>query len=365
MDMRFSAGLLWRRLLLAGAAVTLAACVTEMAEVQPAPTPAPPVVASPAPPPPAPTPVAPQAEQPRPVEAPPPPVTPPPVAAAPAPPPAPAALRGPVEVTGVDVRGEGAGGMTVVVTGDGPIPTYESFTLPDPPRLVLDIPNANHAIPQPIAAQSPAVKAIRSSQYRERPVKIVRLVIDLRSALPYRIETAGNQLRVQLGAPGGSDSTAQAAAPAPAAAPASTGKVTRVSVQNARGRQRILIGTSGRVAYNVTQSSDPPSLTVDVTGATIDTAAARSLDLRQVASSVSRLRASQYRTEPDQVVRIVADLRNPTRYEVNTYRFSSGFLGPLKNSPSLRPILNRSRLPRLGFRIEIEFSHSTRLCRAS
>jgi len=70
------------------------------------------------------------------------------------------------------------------------------------------------------------------------------------------------------------------------------------------------------VAYNVTQSSDPPSLTVDVTGATIDSAAARSLDMRQVASSVSRLRASQYRTEPDQVVRIVADLRNPTRYEV-------------------------------------------------
>jgi type IV pilus assembly protein PilQ len=206
--------------------------------------------------------------------------------------------------------------MSVVVTGDGPIATYESFTLPDPPRLVLDIPNAIHAIPQPITAQSPAVKAIRSSQYRERPVKIVRLVIDLRSALPYRIETAGNQLRVQLGEPGGSGSTAQAAAPVPTAAPASTGKVTRVSVQNARGHQRILIGTSGRVAYNVTQSSDPPNLTVDVTGATIDAAAARSLDLRQVASSVSRLRASQYRTEPDQVVRIVADLRNPTRYEV-------------------------------------------------
>jgi type IV pilus assembly protein PilQ len=230
------------------------------------------------------------------------------------------------------VRGNGAGGMTVVVSGDGPIATYESFTLPDPPRLVLDIPNATHAIPQPITAQSPAVKAIRSSQYRERPVKIVRLVIDLRSALPYRVETADNQLRVQLGTPGGSGSMAQAAAPVPAAVPASTGKVTRVSVQNARGRQRILIGTSGRVAYNVTEASDPPSLTVDVTGATIDTAAARSLDLRQVASSVSRLRASQYRTEPDQVVRIVADLRNPTRYEVQ--QTGSAILVDLQATPA-------------------------------
>ena len=57
----------------------------------------------------------------------------------------------------------------ILVSADGPIPSFESFTLPDPPRLVVDIPNAVHAIPQPIAARPPLVTAVRSSQYREQP----------------------------------------------------------------------------------------------------------------------------------------------------------------------------------------------------
>ena len=111
--------------------------------------------------------------------------------------------------------------------------TYESFTLPDPPRLILDIPDATHAIPQPISARPPLVTAVRSSQYRERPVKIVRLVLDLRSMLPFQVATAENQLRVQLGTAAGPPApAAPVAAPAPApapptaAAPAPVGKVT-------------------------------------------------------------------------------------------------------------------------------------------
>ena len=100
----------------------------------------------------------------------------------------------------MEIQAAGSGGVTVLVTGDGPIPTYESFTLPDPPRLVVDIPNAVHAVPQPVAARSSLVTAVRSSQYRERPVQIVRVVMDLRSALPYRVMTAQNQLRVDIGA---------------------------------------------------------------------------------------------------------------------------------------------------------------------
>jgi type IV pilus assembly protein PilQ len=105
-----------------------------------------------------------------------------------------------------------------------------------------------------------------------------------------------------------------AASSAPIPTPA--GKVTRVDLQSVRGRQRIVIGTSGRVSYNVTESADPPKILVDISGAQIDPANARTLDLRQVTSSVSRLEASQYREAPDPVVRVVADLRGPTRYEV-------------------------------------------------
>jgi len=219
----------------------------------------------------------------------------------------------------VEVRDAGPGGLVVFVTGDHPIATYESFTLPDPSRLILDIPNAIHAIPQPISARPPLVMAIRSSQYRERPVQIVRLVLDLRGMLPYRVSTAQNQLRIELGAMGETPAPAPTAAlaPAPAAPPAkAAGKVTRVDLQSVRGRQQILIRTSGPVTYKVSESTSPLALTVDVSGASIESAAARTLDLRQVTSPVSRLQAAQHQTTPEPVVRVVADLRAATRYEV-------------------------------------------------
>src|SRR5574337_641101 len=202
MDSRVSANLLWRSFLLGVAALFLGACASETAEGAPAP-PAVPEIAAPVPAPPA------QPEPSQPTEAP----AAGPVTAAPPPP----AERGPVEITGVEVQQAGPGGLVVAVVADGPIATYESFTLPDPPRLIIDLPNATHAIPQPISARPPLVTAIRSSQYRERPVKIVRLVLDLRSVLPYQVTTADNQLRVEIGT-GVSAPSAPAAAPAPVAA---------------------------------------------------------------------------------------------------------------------------------------------------
>ncbi len=351
MDVRSPAGLFWRGPVLAAAAWMLTACATEMGELQP--PPATPMVAAPAPAAPAPTTAPPPAPavvptppppQPAPEAAPSPPPTPPvappgpPVAAPPEPPPAPPAppmaassppppaapaptapaVR-PVEVTGIEVQQAGPSGLAVLVTGDGPIPTYESFALQDPPRLVVDIPNAVHAVPQPIAARPPLVTAIRSSQYRERPVQIVRVVMDLRSALPYRVMTAQNQLRVDVGtaAEGSASPAAAPGPPAPAAAVSKpAGKVNKVEVQNVRGRQQILIRTSGPVTYTVSESTDPLGLAVDVAGATIDTSAARTIDLQQVASPISRVKASQQQTGPEQVVRVAADLRGPARYDV-------------------------------------------------
>jgi type IV pilus assembly protein PilQ len=237
--------------------------------------------------------------------------------------PATSAAAKPIEVTGVDVQELSAGGVVVIMKGNGPIATYESFMLPDPPRLVVDIPNAVHAIPQPIKPRPPVVTAIRSSQYRERPVQIVRVVMDLRADMPFRAVPAQDQLRVEVGtaeaasAPGGATKAGpQAAAAAPAAPTKAAGKVTRVDVQNVRGRQQIVIRTSGAVAYKVTDSTAPLGVSVDVTGASIEPGAARTVDLRQVASPISQLQAFQHQTEPEQVVRVAAELRGPTRYDV-------------------------------------------------
>jgi len=216
-------------------------------------------------------------------------------------------------VTAVEAQEAGTGGLILAVAADGPIATYESFTLSDPPRLIVDIPNATHAIPQPIAARPPMVTAIRSSQYRERPVKMVRVVLDLQATVPYQITTVDNQLRVQLGTTAGAAPGAAPGAPGAAAVP--TGKVTRFDLQSVRGRQRIVIGTSGKLTYKVTESTDPLQLVVDIAGAEIAPADARTLDLRQVASPLNRLQASQLSPAPNPVVRVTADLRGPTRYD--------------------------------------------------
>ncbi|MCI0410077.1 MAG: AMIN domain-containing protein, partial [Acidobacteria bacterium] len=85
-----------------------------------------------------------------------------------------------VEVTGLQFQDRGPTGLTILVTADGVLADYESFMLPDPPRLVIDLPRARHAIPQPVAlpSGSPILK-IRTTQYRERPIPVVRLVFDL------------------------------------------------------------------------------------------------------------------------------------------------------------------------------------------
>ncbi len=300
MESRVPAGLLRRGPLLWVGVLVLAAFAAELGEGQPARAAAPAsTVAQAAAPLSAPS----TAESPRPAEA-------SPAVMAPVP-----GASSRIEVIGVEVREAGPGGLVVVVAADGPIRTYESFTLPDPPRLILDIPNATHAIPQPISARSSVVAAIRSSQYREQPVRIVRVVLDLRAVVPYQVATADDQLRVQLGA-AMSGPPAVSPVAAAVAAPAAAGKVTRVDLQSVRGRQRIVIGTSGRVSYNVTEISNPPGLQVDISGARIDPANARTLDLRQVTSPLNRLQATQQAMGPDPVVRVLAELRAPTRYEV-------------------------------------------------
>jgi len=235
---------------------------------------------------------------------------------------------GEVEITGAQLQIQGADAGQLVISADQPIPTYESFFLPEPPRVVVDIPGAVHAIKEPIAVPPDGpVTRIRSSQYKERPVPVVRFVADLRSGLPYRVESAGPQLRVYIGgqlaqqapsapalaqpppAPGQLPAATPGAAPAP-------GKVTRVDVRVLQGRSRISIGTAGKVAFNITEVSDPPSLVLDISEALIEPRAAKAIEVRQATSPVQRVRAAQYQQDGGRTVRVIADLRAPAKYEV-------------------------------------------------
>jgi len=283
MDARSSAGLCWRGAVLAAAALLVGTAAADAAESRRAHTP--------------------------------------PLVAAAAPAPAPAATpAGIAEITGVEVQDSGKDSLVVLVNADGSLATHEAFTLSDPPRLILDIPNAKHAVPQPISARPPIVTAIRSSQYRERPVRIVRIVLDLKTVVPFQVTSGGRQLKVELGSGVNPTPVAQAAPAPPAVAapapPAPTGKVTRVDLQKVRGRHQVLIRTSAKLPYQVTEAQNPLRLSVDIEGASVDPATARSVDLRQVSAPVDRLQTAQLRTAPDRVVRVTAELRGPARYDV-------------------------------------------------
>lgn len=111
-----------------------------------------------------------------------------------------------IRVTDVGLQDLGPTFATVLIKSDKPILNYESFTLPDPPRLVINIEEAIHAVPKRVEALAGGpIKKIRSSQYRREKVQIVRVVLELASNLPYlphlpyRIKAAPGPLQIVIG----------------------------------------------------------------------------------------------------------------------------------------------------------------------
>ncbi|WP_337288502.1 type IV pilus secretin PilQ [Candidatus Methylomirabilis sp.] len=118
----------------------------------------------------------------------------------PASPPASSAARS-VDVTDVQVRAEGAGETSIVITADGALVDYASFAEHAPPRLIIDLPYAQNAIGRPVnlPAGSPIVR-IQTMQLHDRPIPVLRLVFDLNHLLPYRVEVIRNSLQILVNA---------------------------------------------------------------------------------------------------------------------------------------------------------------------
>lgn len=247
-------------------------------------------------------------------------------------------FAGPIRVTEVELGEVRPTSATVLVKTDRAVETYESFVLPDPPRLVVDIPNAVHAAVKSFTGRGP-ITEVRASQYKSKPVKVVRIVLDLASPLPYHVETTPGAFQIVIGEQGerGTVKTgtstataalamaeappatlAQAAPPAPTGtgpAPEAEGRVEGVDYRPQDGQAEILVRTSGQVDFNVSEVGTPPGLIVEVTGAVVNPEAAKVLDVRQLPGPVERIRTAQHRLEPDKAVRIVADLKGQVRFD--------------------------------------------------
>ncbi len=95
-----------------------------------------------------------------------------------------------------------------VRTGDGVIVELkadrglevEAFTLPEPRRLVLDLPSViNRVDNRLMAVNAPLVSQVRVAQFQAQPVPVTRVVLDLRDEAGYRVETTAGGARVSVG----------------------------------------------------------------------------------------------------------------------------------------------------------------------
>jgi len=207
---------------------------------------------------------------------------------------------------------------SIVIQADRSLQSYESFALPDPPRLVVDIPNAQHAVlSYPSVGANTLLKKIRSSQHKDAPTKIVRIVFDLTSPSFYQVDQKENQLRISLGEGEKSEVASSPATPASTELAAAGGRVTKIDYQSQKGKGRLLISTEGKVKYDLSRISQPPSLVLDIRPAEIVEAACQPLDVRLLPGQVNQVRATQSQLEPEKVVRVVADLKGMVKYEIS------------------------------------------------
>src|SRR6202158_2516680 len=76
------------------------------------------------------------------------------------------------------------------------VPSIQSIS--DPPRLVIDLPNARLDTQQKrISVQADQISAIRADQFQQNP-PVARVVVDLLAPRAYTWDAAGNRLGVHL-----------------------------------------------------------------------------------------------------------------------------------------------------------------------
>lgn len=93
-----------------------------------------------------------------------------------------------------------------------------------PYRIVVDIKDAIHGLPQHAFANLPGVtiKQIRTSQFSTEPEKIVRIVVDAASTVTYKVKAGTNGVTLMINSPDDQDFAAWSAVPGAAPVVASS-----------------------------------------------------------------------------------------------------------------------------------------------
>ncbi|MDI6703131.1 MAG: AMIN domain-containing protein [bacterium] len=93
-------------------------------------------------------------------------------------------------------------GKIKVVVSCSAEPQYRYFELKDPPRLVIDFLNSTCDWKEKVLEIAKEnIYKVRSTQYKSHPVKVTRVVLDLRDLFPYNIYTEENQVVIDVERP--------------------------------------------------------------------------------------------------------------------------------------------------------------------
>ena len=105
------------------------------------------------------------------------------------------------KLKGVEVL-EGAVGVRIVLDVESAV-KHRTFALPNPDRIVVDLTGAVNAVAVSNRNfETGPVSRLRVSQFRSNPSPVVRVVADLRTKLPYTVESQDEDLVLVVGAPG-------------------------------------------------------------------------------------------------------------------------------------------------------------------
>jgi hypothetical protein len=163
------------------------------------------------------------------------------------------------QVKSVKFGHDKSGGVIEIVNSRAIAPALQ--TLDHPPRLVIDIPNANMAVKERfLVAKGDQFTELHVDQFQETP-PVTRVTVDLREAKPYTWDAAGNRLTIRL-KPAEDPAAAKAAPPAPPAQPATistfsaAAKPAVVPVSTSGAGSAMLVGSKIGSGSSVTASTE-------------------------------------------------------------------------------------------------------------
>jgi hypothetical protein len=163
------------------------------------------------------------------------------------------------QVKSVKFGHDKSGGIIEIVNSRAVAPAVQ--TLDHPPRLIIDIPNANMAVKERfLVGKADQFTELHVDQFQEAP-PVTRVTVDLKEAKPYTWDAAGNRLTIRL-KPAEDPAAAKAAPPVPPAQPSTIStfsaapKPAVVPISSSGAGSAMLVGSKIGSGSSVTASME-------------------------------------------------------------------------------------------------------------